>query len=234
MHALARPVAVILDLDGTLVDTVGTRIEAWIQTFAEFRIPAERDFVAGLIGSDGKHLAREVAHAASVPMDEALAERIDVRSGEIYSGLNTNPGRLPGVREFLDALEARGVAWAIATSSRREQVGRSIEALMRPSQPRIVDGSSVRHAKPAPDLLLAAASELDVSPEHCWCVGDSTWDMRAAVAAGMTPVAVLAGSVASPEALTAAGAAVNVQTLDALIPAFGTSGARRAHAGEAR
>ena len=51
------------------------------------------------------------------------------------------------------------------------------------SEPRIVDGSSVRHAKPAPDLLLRAAREARVAPEATWYVGDSTWDMRAAVTA---------------------------------------------------
>jgi hypothetical protein len=49
--------AVIFDLDGTLVDTVGTRIAAWLRTFEEEGIPADRAQVAGLIGSDGRRLA---------------------------------------------------------------------------------------------------------------------------------------------------------------------------------
>ena len=53
-----------------------------------------------------------------------------------------------------------------------------------------VDGSSVEHAKPAPDLLLAAAAALEQSPMDCWCIGDSTWDMLAAKAASMVRVAV--------------------------------------------
>jgi HAD superfamily hydrolase (TIGR01509 family) len=220
MDSLPRPRGVLLDLDGTLVDTVRTRIEAWLETFAAFHVPAGRDQVGELIGSDGKHLAHEVASAANVPMDEEQAERIDQRSGEIYSGLNTDPRPLPGAAKLLDALDARSIPWAVATSSRREQVGRSIEALNRTRDLRIVDGSSVRRAKPEPDLLLAAARELGVAPEGCWCVGDSTWDMRAAVAAGMTPIAVMAGSAATPDALVAAGAVVSVPTLDALIDAL--------------
>jgi HAD superfamily hydrolase (TIGR01509 family) len=215
---LHPPHGVLLDLDGTLVDTVGTRIEAWLRTFDEFQMPADRDFVAKLIGSDGKHLAREVGRAGGHSVDDQLAERIDRRSGEIYSGLNTDPRPLRGVSEFLDALEAAAIPWAIATSSRREQVGRSIEALKRGAQPRIVDGSSVKHAKPEPDLLLAAAGELGIAPSECWCVGDSTWDMRAAVAAAMTPVAVLAGAAVTADELRHAGAAESVATIDALIP----------------
>ena len=220
MAPLSRPGAVLLDLDGTLVDTVDTRIEAWLRTFAEFEIPADREQVAVLIGSDGKHLAHEVAAAAERSIDGELAERIDQRSGEAYSELNTDPRPLPGVAAFLDAVEAQGIPWAIATSSRREQTRRSVEALERPHEPRIVDGSSVERAKPAPDLMLAAARELSVPPDQCWCVGDSIWDMRAASAAGMTPVAVLAGSAITPNDLREAGAVTSVARMDELIPSL--------------
>ena len=69
------------------------------------------------------------------------------------------------------------------------------------------------HAKPAPDLLLLAAEELGVEPARCWYVGDSTWDMRAAVAAGMPGIGVLAGAAVDREALEAAGASVVLDTL---------------------
>ena len=74
-------------------------------------------------------------------------------------------------------------------------------------EPTIVDGSHVEHAKPAPDLLLLAAERLGLPPERCWAVGDSTWDMRATVAAGETAISVLAGSAVPEAALREAGAA---------------------------
>ncbi len=76
-----------------------------------------------------------------------------------------------------------------------------------------MDGSSVEHAKPAPDLLLAAAGALHQSPADCWCIGDSTWDMRAAIAAGMTPIGVTAGAAVPAEALRQAGAVLVTDTL---------------------
>jgi HAD superfamily hydrolase (TIGR01509 family) len=212
---LPPPRAVIFDLDGTLVDTAEARITAWLAVFAEEGIPAARATIAPLIGSDGKYLARRIAADAGIELDDARAEAIDRRCGEIYDRLNTDPRPLPGAREALEWLTARGIPWAIATSSRREQVDVSVEALALPTPPTIVDGSHVQHAKPAPDLLLAAAGELGVDPSGCWNVGDSTWDIRAAHAAGMTAVGVPTGPAQTSD-LDAAGADAVIDSLEEL------------------
>ena len=217
-HSLPHPAAVILDLDGTLVDTVETRIRAWLAVFAEFDLPATRDQVAPLIGSDGRFLARRVARDAGISLPSGRDEEIDRRSGEIYERLNRDPRPLSGAREFLLALDQGRVPWAIATSSRREQVGASVDALGLEHEPKIVDGSHVESAKPAPDLLLLAARELGVQPRETWYVGDSTWDMEAATAAEMVPVAVTAGAAVSGEELQRSGARVVVPDLAQLVP----------------
>ena len=200
---LPRPAAVIFDLDGTLVDTVEVRIAAWLRVFEEERIPADRAHVAALIGSDGRRLAREVAAAAGITLEDGRDEGIDARCGAIFAELNARPRSLPGVNELLARLEAAGVPWAIATSSRREQVAPSVDALGLDSQPLIVDGSHVEHAKPAPDLLLLAAHALHAEPPACWYVGDATWDMLAASAAGMVPIGVTSGAVGAATLLDA-------------------------------
>lgn len=209
---LPRPAAVIFDLDGTLVDTVETRITAWLRVFEEEGIPASRAAIAPLIGSDGKLLTRRIARAAGIDLDDAQVEAIDKRCGEIFDQLNTEPRPLTGLREALAWIDELGVAWSIATSSRREQVTRSVRALRLRKDPTIVDGSHVARAKPAPDLLLEAARVLGVPAGKCWYVGDSTWDMRAAAAAGMVPIGVPTGSADSPE-LRAAGAAAVIGSL---------------------
>lgn len=206
----------MFDLDGTLVDTVETRIVAWLRTFDEQDIPADRAKVAKLIGSDGRRLARVVAEAAGQPIDAEKAEAIDHRAGEIYSELNSDPKPLPGAVDLLRALDGRGLRWAIATSSRQEQVGASIDALKLKGRATIIDGSHVANAKPAPDLLLAAARELGVEPSRCWYVGDAIWDMEAARAAAMPAIAVTTGS-ATGEELEHAGAWLTVDNLSRLI-----------------
>lgn len=206
----------LFDLDGTLVDTVATRLEAWLLAFDEFQIEARRDEVAGLIGSDGKRLARIVAESAGKPITRERADVIDLRAGEIYNRLNTEPRPLPGVRESLAGLDARGIIWAIATSSLEAQVRVSVEALQLPRRPMIVDGSHVEHAKPAPDLLIEASKRLRAAPARTWYVGDSVWDVQAATAAGMRAIGVTTG-FASKAQLEESGAAQVLDRLDRIV-----------------
>jgi N-acetyl-D-muramate 6-phosphate phosphatase len=220
---LPLPEAVLFDLDGTLVDTVETRISAWLEALEEAGLPTTRERLAPLIGVDGKRLATEIAALDGIALDEDRAEEIDRRSGVIYQRLNDAPRALPGVRELVDAIEARRLAWAIATSSRKAQVATSVAALGLEGDPTIVDASHVQHAKPEPDLLLLAAEELEVLPARCWYIGDATWDMVAAVAAGMIPIGVTAGAAMDDGALRGAGAAAVVGTLLDLAQALASS-----------
>jgi HAD superfamily hydrolase (TIGR01509 family) len=212
---------VLFDLDGTLVDTVETRIEAWLEALAAAGFPTTRARLAPLIGVDGRRLAREIAALAGVALKDDAADRIDRDSGVRYDRLNTAPRALPGVGDVVGALEARRIAWVIATSSRKEQVMTSVRALGLAQEPQIVDASRVEHAKPEPDLLLLAAQQLRIEPAYCWYVGDSTWDMAAAVAAGMIPIGVTAGSAVDDAALRGAGAAAVVADLGELVPSLG-------------
>ena len=216
MRTPPPPDAIVFDLDGTLVDTVDDRIEAWAAAFAERSIPFSRNQLEPMIGMDGRRLAREVARAAAQALTDAEVEELDRRSGELFDERNRDPRPLPGARELLRRLDASSITWAIATSSRPEQVERSVAALGLGHEPRIVDGSRVEYAKPAPDLLLLAARELGTEPGATWYIGDSTWDMQASVAAGMPGIGVLAGAAVDAEALRQAGARHVVATLDQL------------------
>ncbi len=224
---LDRPDGLIFDLDGTLVDTVPARIEGWVEVLSRegFEVSAEQ--IGPMIGMDGRRLAREVAKANGRDLDDATAERVDKAAGEAFDRLNVQPRVLPGVQDVLAACDELGVRWLIATSSRKEQVSVSVRALGLAREPEIVDGSHVEHAKPAPDLLLLAAERLGLPPERCWAVGDSTWDIRAAVAAGMAGIGVTAGSAVGGAELEGAGAAFVVASLGELaevLRGLGSSG----------
>jgi HAD superfamily hydrolase (TIGR01509 family) len=210
---LSRPEGLIFDLDGTLVDTVGARIDGWVEALGAAGLAASAAAIAPMIGMDGKRLARDIAKEAGRTLTDGETEAIDHAAGEAFDRRNHEPRPLPGLSEALAAIDDCGARWVIATSSRAQQVRGSVAALRLERPPEIVDGSHVEHAKPAPDLLLLAARRLGVAPERCWAIGDSTWDMHAAVAAGMTPVGVTAGAAVTSEHLLGAGAVDVVPTL---------------------
>ncbi len=215
LAALPAPGALLFDLDGTLVDTVGQRVEGWQVAFAEIDVAADRGQIASLVGSDGKRLAREVSAAAGHSLAEEAIARVDRRAGALFSQLNRDPHPLPGAAELLQALLDGPLPFAIATSSLGAQVVASVDALRLPHRPMIVDGEHVEHAKPAPDLLLLAAERMGTPPERCWYVGDAVWDFLACRSAGMTGVAVPTGAAGAAE-LLAAGADVAIDSLDEL------------------
>jgi HAD superfamily hydrolase (TIGR01549 family) len=211
----AAPRSILFDLDGTLVDTVGTRAQAWREVFDELGIAHDEEHVRGLMGADGTKVARDVSRAAGRTIDDAEALDIDHRAGAAFGRLNSDPRAVAGAASLLGFLDERGIAWAIATSSRPDQVAASVEALALPQPPPVTDGSHVRHAKPEPDLLLAAADQTGMEPTTTWYVGDSRWDMMAANAAGMVAVGVATGATDEPT-LRAAGAQLTFPDLDSL------------------
>jgi HAD superfamily hydrolase (TIGR01509 family) len=215
LDSLPDPGALLFDLDGTLIDTVGLRVRAWAEALSRFGIAMGRDRLAGYVGSDGRWLATEAARAHGRSIDWATSDEIDRLAGALFDELNQAPAPLPGATELLTALEASRLAFAIATSSMPGQVAVSVTALRLPAPPRITDGSHVERAKPEPDLLLAAASQLDVSPDRCWYVGDSTWDMMAAARAGMAGIGVKTGAT-DAAGLISAGAVVAIDSLSDL------------------
>jgi HAD superfamily hydrolase (TIGR01509 family) len=201
----SSPRALLFDLDGTLVDTVALRVECWIIAFAEVGVSTDAAELGGLMGADGKRVAREVTERHGHHISDHRAELVDRRSGELFGERNTDPRPLPHVRELLEDLTRARVPWAIATSSRPDQTTASVRALDLPRPPRVVDASHVTHAKPAPDLLLAGAEQLGVAARDCWYLGDSTWDMIAARSAVMTGVGVPTGA-ADARTLRSSGA----------------------------
>src|SRR6202034_2562274 len=112
---------------------------------------------------------------------------------------------LPGARELLAALTGAGVKWAIATSGYALTARPALELLGLPEDTPMVTRDLVRHAKPDPDLFLAAASLLGVEPRHAMVVGDSVWDLLAARRAGALGIGLQSGGYGREE-LERAGA----------------------------
>jgi len=203
------PSALVIDLDGTLVDTVPTRIQAWASALRAAGFRVDRRRIGSLIGMDGRRLVREIAAGEGRFVTDDEAEEVELLAGRQYDLVNVDPRPLPGARGLLKLSADPRIPWVIATSSRADQARVSLAALqLSPSGPLIVDGDGVMHAKPAPDLLLRAAEMLGVSSLGCWCIGDSIWDIRAATAAGMSPVGVTTGATLEADLVRAGARAV--------------------------
>jgi HAD superfamily hydrolase (TIGR01509 family) len=112
---------------------------------------------------------------------------------------------LPGARELLARLTGTGVPWAVATSGEMAAARPALELLGVPAGVPVVTRDQVAHAKPDPDLFLAAAERLGVDVADSVVVGDSVWDLLAARRARALGIGVLSGGYGREE-LERAGA----------------------------
>jgi HAD superfamily hydrolase (TIGR01549 family) len=146
-------------------------------------------------------LLRETGHTVSAED----AERMQQIHAEAFSRYASQVRPLPGATELLSYLTRAGVPWAIATSGRIESASLSLRLLGVGSDVPIVTRDQVRHAKPDPDLFLAAAERLGVDISQSVVVGDSIWDLLAARRARALGVGLLSGGYGREE-LERAGA----------------------------
>jgi HAD superfamily hydrolase (TIGR01509 family) len=195
--------AILFDLDGTLVDTVYAHVFAWQLTLAEAGMPIDGWRIHRRIGMSGglftRALAREVGHPISADQTRFLQDR----HGELFRTLLPSRRPLPGAVSLLRFLREHGIPHAIATSGRRPDIDASLAALEVPPEIVVVDRQDVPHAKPAPDLFLAAQERLRVAAEECYVVGDAVWDLLAARRAHMLGIGVLTGGYGQDELLGA-------------------------------
>jgi HAD superfamily hydrolase (TIGR01509 family) len=193
------------DLDGTLVDSVYQHVLAWREALETVGIELSVWRIHRRIGMSGGLMAhailRETGH--QVTADEAA--RLLRLHAEAYARLARQIQPLPGARELLTWLSRAGVPWAIATSGRLESARPTLETLgVGPDRP-IITRDQVVHAKPDPDLFLAAAERLGVPISTAVVVGDSVWDLLAARRARALGVGLLSGGYGQDE-LERAGA----------------------------
>jgi HAD superfamily hydrolase (TIGR01549 family) len=146
-------------------------------------------------------LLRETGHTVSTEE----AERLQQVHGEAFKRYVGQVRPLPGAEELLSYLTKAGVPWAIATSGRRQSASLSLQLLGITEDVPIITRDMVRHAKPDPDLFLAAADRLGVAISDSVVVGDSIWDLLAARRARALGVGLLSGGYGREE-LERAGA----------------------------
>ena len=200
MHAMIDTprTAVLLDLDGTLVDSVYHHVMAWDAALRDHGMPVPFWRIHAGIGMGTSRLIPWLL-GGHVDEAESLAEHH--KAGFIERGDLLRAS--DGARDLIEDLRVREVPFQIATSAKPEHRKILIEALGEGDLP-FTDAESVPSSKPAPDLLLAACENLGADPSASVLVGDSPWDGDAARRVGMRSIGVRVGGF-STEVLLRAG-----------------------------
>src|SRR5689334_2398026 len=209
--------AFLFDLDGTLVDSVYQHVLAWRQALEQAGIELAVWRIHRKIGMSGGLFANALLRETGRPVTADQAERLQKLHAEAYVGLASQVRPLPGARELLATLSGLRVPWAVATSGRRANAQPALDALGVPAAVPVVTRDQVAHAKPDPDLFLAAASQLGADITTSVVVGDSVWDLLAAQRARALGVGLLSGGYGLDELQTAGAYRVYQDPADLLL-----------------
>jgi phosphoglycolate phosphatase len=187
-----------IDLDGTLVDTVLDLHQACNAMLAELELPDRSvEEISRFIGRGTNTLVRRCLtdEATGAAPSEELFEQGLTAYLKHYTRINGKHAKVyPGVKEGLAALQAAGYPMAVVTNKPVKFTLPLLEATgLAPYFKAVIGGDSTPHKKPAPDPIICACVEMDVSLIHNAHVGDSGNDIQAAQAAGCAAVGVTYG-----------------------------------------
>jgi HAD superfamily hydrolase (TIGR01549 family) len=186
--------AFLFDLDGTLVDSVYQHVLAWKDALDAEGIELSVWRIHRKIGMSGGLFANQLLRETSLEITQDLLDRLRSNHALAYQEYASSIRPLPGAVELLAWLTEAGVPWAIATSGRMETAAVNLAALkVDPDRTPVVTRDQVKYAKPDPDLFVAAAERLGAPIETAMVVGDSIWDMLAAVRCRALGVGLLSG-----------------------------------------
>jgi HAD superfamily hydrolase (TIGR01509 family) len=204
--ASARAAAFLFDLDGTLVDSVYEHVLAWREALEQVGIDLSVWRIHRRIGMSGGLLINALLREIGAEISARFVEELQRRHADAYARRSAQVRPLPGAKELLEYLTANKVPWAVATSGRMASARPSLNAIgVEPSRAPVITRDQVEHAKPDPDLFIAASKQLAVDVADAVVVGDSVWDLLAARRARALGVGLLSGGYGREE-LERAGA----------------------------
>lgn len=191
-------IAVILDIDGLMVDTEPISRAAWDKVLARFGRILDDDLHTRIIGYRIDESVEMVIDAYNLPLSSE--EFIEFKRIEYDKILGNGVPVMPGLYDLIEAINKREVPWAVATSSPYSHAQKILSLLeLSDFCSAIAGGDEVSLGKPAPDIYLLAAQRLGIPAQHCLAVEDSAPGCRAALAAGMMTLAVPNGDTQKAE-----------------------------------
>ncbi len=199
-----RP-AILFDLDGTLIDSVYQHVLAWREALERAGIQLAVWRIHRRIGMSGGLLVNALLRETGREITTSDAQQLQNWHAEAYAKMVSQVRPLPGSIKLLAHLAAEKVKFAIATSGMLAGARPALEMLQLGNNVPVITRDQVQHAKPDPDLFLAAAERLDAPIEDSIVVGDSVWDLLAARRARALGVGLASGGYGREE-LERAGA----------------------------
>ena len=183
---------VVLDIDGTLIDSNDAHANAWVDVGREFGIDIDFHHVRRLIGMGGDKVLPAVA---GLREEDEKGKRIKERRGEIFRERYLPALRpFPRARELLERFRADGYALVVATSASKEDMeGLLKQAGIRDLIEEKTSSSDAEESKPDPDIVQAALKSADAEPEEAIMLGDTPYDVEASGRAGVRCVALRCG-----------------------------------------
>jgi HAD superfamily hydrolase (TIGR01509 family) len=197
--------AVLWDLDGTLIDTTALHYHAWQQTMSDFgEAYSYEEFAEGFGRSNRSVLAEKFQIAPDAPRIHEISTYKEAMVRQLLP--TTELTLMPGVAAALELLAAHGVLQAISSSGPMANIVAMVNKLAIGDRfAAILSGANLARGKPHPGLFLNSAAALGVAPALCIVVEDSVHGIEGARCAGMASVAVgaLANSTLLAERLIA-------------------------------
>jgi HAD superfamily hydrolase (TIGR01509 family) len=196
--------AVLLDIDGTLVDSNYAHVDAWSKAFADIGHPVDSWRVHRAIGKDSSLL---LSSLLGDEVAEARGDEAKERHAAHYQPHgDTDLHVFARATDLLDELSRRGHRVVLATSAPEEELAVLRDLLdVEGALWAVTSSEDAETAKPDPGIVQGALDKAGVDPSRAVMVGDAVWDVEAAGRAGVACVAVRTGGISSAE-LTDAGA----------------------------
>lgn len=190
--------AVLLDVDGTLIDSNDAHAQAWVDVGREFGYEIEFERVRWLIGMGGDKVLPELT---GLEEESEEGKKILDRRGEIFREQYL-PGLkpFPQTREFLERIAGEGRKLVVATSASEED----LEVLLKQAGVAdLIDNAAnsddAEESKPAPDIVEAALKRGQVTAGEAIMIGDTPYDVGAARRAGVAIIGFTSGGWSAEE-----------------------------------
>jgi membrane protein len=183
--------AVLFDIDGTLVDSNEQHVNAWAFAFCEEGHPQELDDIRAQIGKGGDLLVPELLP----DVDDAVRKRISTRQGDRFKDMYLDNVRaFEGAAELIKRVHASGRKVVLASSAKQDELEHYVGLLgVKSLITATTSIDDVETSKPEPDIFGVALEKISVEPSNAIVVGDTIYDVDAALRAGIATVGVTSG-----------------------------------------